>query len=631
MIFKGYIPTSGKKSLVPFKDEKNLKSFDEVMSENEYAGVLASGIILVDIDRKKDSDRLLNIIKAEQIKCKVYETHRGKHFYFRGNIKSNKTDAASPIGLHADYKTGNKASYGVLKLDGVQRPVIYDTAGPSEDLDEIPKWLIPFDKKADDIYFADMEQGDGRNSELYSHILRLQRCRFSKSEIKKTLRLINRFIFRKPLPEEELNTILRDDAFDKPQFFEGKNFLFDNFAWFMKDKYHIKKINGQLHTYQNGIYVADDNLIRSRMIEELPRLNQSKRNEVFEYIKLISREEITIGHYNKIAFKNGIYDTKQKKLLPFSPDYIITNKIPHNYNPDAINKEVDRFLNNISGDNAKIRGLLEEVAGYCMFRRNNMGKSVVLTGAGSNGKSTYIKIIKKMLGNKNTSSLDLKLLNDRFSTIMLYNKMANLGDDISDEFIADTSYFKKISTGETISCEQKGQPKFDFEPFCKLIFSCNSIPKLGKGKDTEALSRRLIIIPFNRQFYPGMQGYDPFLCDKLTSENAIEYFIRIALQGLDRVLNKGFSTDQTVAEEIKDFKMVNNPLNLFMEELQPEDYINQPVTDVYVKYRRWCFQNSHKQLSQTSFSTDFKRDMKVDAVLRYVNGKKVRVYEKKPD
>ena len=54
-----------------------------------------------------------------------------------------------------------------------------------------------------------------------------------------------------------------------------------------------------------------------------------------------------------------------------------------------------------------------------------------------------------MLGKQNISSLDLKKLGDRFSTVMLFGRLANIGDDISDEFIMDASIFKKIVTGET--------------------------------------------------------------------------------------------------------------------------------------------------------------------------------------
>ena len=85
------------------------------------------------------------------------------------------------------------------------------------------------------------------------------------------------------------------------------------------------------------------------------------------------------------------------------------------------------------------------------------------------------------MSEKNISSLDLKKLGDRFSTVMMFGKLANIGDDISNEFVTDTAVFKKIVTGETIDAEQKGQPKFDFKPFCKLLFfSKIAFPRNGE-------------------------------------------------------------------------------------------------------------------------------------------------------
>lgn len=79
-----------------------------------------------------------------------------------------------------------------------------------------------------------------------------------------------------------------------------------------------------------------------------------------------------------------------------------------------------------------------------MFRRNELGKAFILTGSGSNGKSTFLNMLKHMLGRRNVSVLELKKLNDRFSTVMLFGKLANIGDDISDEFITDAAIFKKL-------------------------------------------------------------------------------------------------------------------------------------------------------------------------------------------
>ncbi len=84
-----------------------------------------------------------------------------------------------------------------------------------------------------------------------------------------------------------------------------------------------------------------------------------------------------------------------------------------------------------------------------------------------------------------------------FSTAELHGKLANIGDDIGDEFIPNTGVFKKLVTGERLKGERKGQDPFFFQSYAKLLFSANNIPRLGRGKDSAAIAKRLIIIPFD--------------------------------------------------------------------------------------------------------------------------------------
>ena len=196
-----------------------------------------------------------------------------------------------------------------------------------------------------------------------------------------------------------------------------------------------------------------------------------------------------------------------------------------------------------------------------MFRRNELGKAFILTGSGSNGKSTFLNMLRTMLGRRNVSVLDLKKLNDRFSTVMLFGKLANIGDDISEEFITDSADFKKIVTGEPIDAEQKGQPKFEFEPYVKLLFSANNIPRIGKGRDSNAILRRLIIVPFNARFSPNDPDFVPFIGDKLKRQESIEYLIQLGIKALKRVLiERKFTESELVQKELEEYEETNNPI-----------------------------------------------------------------------
>lgn len=121
---------------------------------------------------------------------------------------------------------------------------------------------------------------------------------------------------------------------------------------------------------------------------------------------------------------------------------------------------------------------MEEVIGYLFYRRNELRKSFILVGDKANGKSTYLDMLKTLLGDSNTSALDLAELGERFKTAELFGKLANIGDDIGDEFIANPAIFKKLVSGDRVNAERKGQDPFDFSSYAKLLFSANSMPRI---------------------------------------------------------------------------------------------------------------------------------------------------------
>lgn len=623
-LFKGFIETKDKKAAEKFKGRTEFKTLEQVQSLPEYAGILNDETILIDIDDQEQAELMMDIVEAKQLDCKVYQTTRGKHFLFKNSgVDKNGTHKNLACGITADIKIGSRNSYSVLKFDDKERFIEWDIE-PGVEYQELPKWMFPVNTSVD---FFEMEPGDGRNQALFNYILTLQSNDFSVEESREAIRIINQHVLKVPLKESELEVVLRDDAFKKPIFFKGNTFLFDKFATYIKNNNHIKRINNQLHLYREGIYISGYSEIEAEMIKHLPQLNRSKRTEVLAYLDIMIRENTAATDADWIAFKNGLLNINDDTFVPFTHEHIITNKIEWNYNPSAYHKLTDKMLDRIACHDENIRMLLEEMVGYCMFRRNELGKAFILTGSGSNGKSTFLNMLKNMLGKRNVSALDLKKLNDRFSTVMLYGKLANIGDDISDEFITDTADFKKIVTGETVDAEQKGQPKFEFEPYVKLLFSANNIPRIGKGRDSSAILRRLIIVPFNATFSSNDPDYVPFIGDMLKNAEAMEYLITIGIKALKRVLEtRNFTVSEHVQRELEDYEEENNPIIGFFRETELDEIENEPTNVVYKRYSVYCSENNYHPVSKIAFSKEVKKYFGFEIIDKKVDGKKRRIF-----
>jgi putative DNA primase/helicase len=619
--FKGFTPTknASKKPLLAYTKVENHFSLQEMQTKEGFIGILADDVIMLDADTEEASEALLKIIQEEKLSCMVTqrENGRGIHVYFydlNETVSQNYTGVTLACGSIVDIKIGRRNGYDCLKFNGDERYIIYDCP-PYQN---IPKFFLPL--KGFKENFASMGEGDGRNQALFNYILTLQSHDFTNEETRETIKILNKHILKKPLSEKELNVILRDEAFKKQSFFKGTRFLHDKFAEYLKRDCHVIKLNGQLHSYQGGVYVAGRLPIEKAMVKELPFLTDAKRKETLKQLDIIC-DSTPLSGVNFIAFKNGIYNVIDKSFSESNPNIVVTNMIPWNYNPAAESELLDTTLDKIACFDSNIRSLLEECIGSCLYRSNTLGggKAFILTGEGSNGKSTFIDMIKDILGEENIASLDLKELGDRFKTAELFGKLANVGDDISSEYIPNASVFKKLVTGERVNAERKGQDPFEFNNYCKFLFSSNDIPKMGGAKDSKPLRRRFKIIPFDAHFSPDDADHNTDIRNELAKQEHIEYAILLGLKGLHHVLETQKYTDsKKVEEQLEEFEVRNNSVKAFVVECEENDFegdckiINEPCSKVYRHYEEFCFRNGHKNVfSRNEFGKQLQRILPV--------------------
>lgn len=368
------------------------------------------------------------------------------------------------------------------------------------------------------------------------------------------------------------------------------------------------------------------------MLSHIPTLSDNRRREVLRYLRLIC-PILEPAESRFIAFKNGIYDLKEDTLIDFSPDFVITNRIPWNYTPDDGSRaveRVDKLLDGISCGDVTIRAMLEECIGYCFYRQTELSKAFMLYGEKANGKSTFLGIVKTLLGAENVSALDMKDLGDRFSTAALFGKLANIGDDIGDDFMRGNtvSTFKKVVSGNPLKAEFKGQDTFTFSPYAKLLFSANTIPRM---KDrTGAALRRMVIIPFFANFTEDEEGFDPYIMRRITGDPlAMEYLVRLGVAGLKRILeNNRFTYSEAVEKEIREYEIDNNPILSFLDEVGEDGILNEAVGDVYKRYCVFCHENSYQNLSNRVFSKELKRQIACNVKIIKRNKKTTRIYVK---
>ena len=151
---------------------------------------------------------------------------------------------------------------------------------------------------------------------------------------------------------------------------------------------------------------------------------------------------------------------------------------------------------------------------------------------------------------------------------------------------------------------------------------------MGKGKDSRALKRRLVIIPFNAKFSPKDEDYNPFIKFELMKEESIKYLIKLGVEGVLRVLmNNEYTTSSKVETELNEFELENNPLLLFMEELELKDFLNESTGDMYRRYGVFCAENNISPVSKISFSKQVCSKYNLKVVSQRTGGELIRVFK----
>ena len=607
---------------------------EEVQDYPDLGVLIPEPFVVLDFDTKSDGEKMLKIAEGMDLKTRIMKTDNGYHFWFKSDKPmKNFVKNILPVGIVADCRSWGKWGYTVVKRGGIWREWVKPME--DDDIQHIPKWLKPIVNYQ--INFKGMSEGDGRNTALYEYILDLQKKGFTKDEIRECITAINYYVFQDPLSDDELQVILRDEAFaDLADGYgswrnEKGQIQHNLFAEAILEEYNIITSNDQIYIYNNGYYQRNNNLIENKMLEMAPDIKSHMRNEVLSYIKIKTNRDVNRVEFPYIInIENGRLDVRDRVLYEHSPEYIEFERVPVKYNPEAYNEAVDKMLDKVFCNDKEVRALFEEMLGYCLIKNTKYQKGFMFYGSGSNGKSTVLNMIREFLGHQNVANVDLTKLHENYAAAELENKLANLGDDIDYGKIKETGIVKKLYSGDAIMTRRIYGEPFNLYNHAKMIFATNELP-YSRDK-THGFYRRFEIIPLHATFSSNDEDYDPFIEEKITTEHAKSYLLNLALDGVDRLTSRGeFTQPKVVNEAKKDYKILNsNVLTWIHDENIDEEYLmSKPISELYSDFTDYCkLAGVRHQTTRTKFTQEINSEFGFVSKPKYINGKTHRVFMK---
>jgi len=322
------------------------------------------------------------------------------------------------------------------------------------------------------------------------------------------------------------------------------------------------------------------------------------------------------GELNKHAFllnlMNGMFDLRTFQLLPHDPKYLSTVQLPVEFHPEASCPNTMKFLSEVLYKEDLV--VIQELLGYLLWKGMPAHKAWMLVGSGSNGKSTFIELIRKLLGEHNISSrglVDLEL--NRFATADLFGKLANVHADLPDIALRSTGKFKMLTGGDPVTAEQKFKNAFQFVNYAKMVFSTNKIPEAVD--DTDAFFRRWELITFPNVFTGEKE--DRNLKAKLSTPEELSGQFNFAIEGLKRLQanNWHFSNPRTTDEIRREYVRKSSPIRAFLLDCtveKPDGEVSKPV--LYEAFCEYCREMRLPMVGYDTFYRNLPQFVKLEEV-----------------
>lgn len=620
--------------------------------------VIPQGFIVVDIDDMQEGELLFKSLLKDQLSFHAIKTVRGYQFFFKdnGHVKGQDSTVLMACGCVGDYRLAEKGQIVLPSSNTKGREWVRIAEG---ELSELPIYFDRLKKlnKYERPFPIPLVEG-GRNNALYAHICRLVEFGYSPDEIHEITSFTNKYFLSPALEhrefiatfnsalnqkpsgkiygEEANKSITQQPPSKDPKFNltemgnaerlvhrNGQNLryciefeewlLWNGSTWIEDKKRQIERI--AIKTFREMYSEASKVEDMDRRSQIIKWAQSSEKSSVFlnsiaraQAMLPLSQDELNKDGY-LLNCKNGIVNLKTGELQAHDRRHLMTKNTHINYDISATCPTWINFLENIMKDEKgeikqELIDFLQKAIGYTLTGDTSEQVAFFLWGTGRNGKSTFINIVKEILGDygKQTNS-------DTFTSKMndngINNDVARLHGarfvsavESEDGQKLSESLIKQLTGGEPITARFLRKEFFEFIPEFKIFFTTNHKP-IVKGDD-EGIWRRIRLIPFTHTV--PKENVDKHLPEKLRAE--LPGILHWAVEGCIKWQQEGLGEPEEVKAATDEYKEEMDLLSNFIDEccvIMPTAKV--VVSEIHKAYMKWAEENGEYPMKQRAFSS----------------------------
>jgi P4 family phage/plasmid primase-like protien len=344
--------------------------------------------------------------------------------------------------------------------------------------------------------------------------------------------------------------------------------------------------------------VVDETDMLNSITDELgvDIINSKARTEIVNSLKSIGRRNIPKEIKETwIQFKDTIFDIETGERFQATPEYWVTNPIPYKLHNENLflTPTMDRIFEEWVGK--EYVQTLYEIIAYCLLPSYPLSRIFCFVGAGMNGKSKFLELLRKFVGEKNCCSTELdSLITSRFEITRLYKKLVCQMGETNFNEMDRTSMLKKLTGGDLIGFEFKQKMPFEDKNYAKIIIATNNLPTTTDK--TIGFYRRWMIIDFPNVFSEAKD-----ILAEIPEEEYECLALKCTMLLNDLLKKRNFHKEGTIEERKEKYEAKSDFLQKFLDDFTKpslNEYISK--ADFLKKFKDWCYENRHRAMAENT-------------------------------
>ena len=330
-------------------------------------------------------------------------------------------------------------------------------------------------------------------------------------------------------------------------------------------------------------------------------------DELFIPDKVISAQAEARKQY--INLRNGLFNLSTFQMEAHTADLYFTTQLDFDFDEGAACPTFNRYLNtSLVLPNGKpdfsLVWLVKQALAYSMTARTDMKASFWLVGEKDSGKSTFISVIKGLMGDLH-ATIDLtQLATNRFILASAVGKRVITFTEASESSMLPDAIYKTLTGGsDDIQVDVKNRDPITFRPEAKIWWAMNGMPRIADRSG--ATTRRITIIPFNRSIPADQRIAD--LEQRLLGERS--GIFNELVTSLQRLMRQGeFEFCEQSDERLKQYVMENDTEQVFVSECcDVHEAYKVRSSELYSEYAEWCRLGNFKPKNANQIAKEWRR------------------------